>query len=997
MKKHVILLCLFLTTLQGIAQSGEPDEFPVLRNQVGGSPNSAAMAKYTNGSESLATGALTVTIPVTSIQSHQLGVPLVLNYISNGIRVNEVPSWVGLGWSLMAGGVITRQMNGQPDEDWNAFLDNAQLATDPNPEVNYSLVKKQQLAAGNEDMMPDKFSIASSFISGSFSFDNNGVAMLLPASDVRIETFFETTGGDNTIHLTLPNGVKLIFGGNGATEDSNVGFKGPDPDPYTSAWYLKYAISADKMDTITFNYSSFNYTYPTITNYTKLVYWDYQYINAYEQQQDITYTIDMAKYLDEIVFSHGKVEFVHSNQGNYGGRQLDQIKVYSLGQINSTYQLKDTYTFNYQTISSRPFLTSFARENTPAYTFSYIDKSLPLFGSKDQDHWGYYNGAGNTDFYPALNLQYITTSGSREPDFEYTDSGLLASVTSPLGAKTTYHMEQNSVGMNGEVHPYGGLRLAFKELYDPISGIEKVITYSYLDPVTQKTSGRLLQSFGYVSSHDVKDANPPYDYNCTMVMALQPTIGSNPGSPVMYEHVTVFESHDATFRGKTENRFRVVSSGGGSYPYLAASDPSWQRGQLMEQTVYKYDNGFKKISHTINDYSFGEIEATILGQKAFYNKILLNGAAVTSSDISITSFTTEVGFPHLTKTTVNTFDPTNELQSISKETDYTFGSSNHHFPTQIKSMDSQGREILLEKTYVKDAPATGINALLQNENIIATPLETKTILNAGTRKLLAISKMEFLNLPVGVNNRLYPDRIYTTSFENPLEESQFSWNGIDYQKFEYDSWGHVVSSSISNGSSSAVLFEGEGRYPVARVSNAGLNEVAYTGFEFNDHAGWVVSGSTVNTSKSKSGIHSYDLSQGNITKSNIPGGRFLVSVWANAGIPVVKLNAVTQNLIQGETLVLNGISWTHYYVLVDIVSSGQVQLSGSATIDDLRLFPNGAFMITSTYDDLGRLSSTTSEDNQTTYTEYDNRNQVHLIRDKDRNIIRQYTSEFANE
>jgi hypothetical protein len=50
-----------------------------------------------------------------------------ISYASNGILVNQVASWVGLGWDLNVGGKISRSVHGYPDDIWliNQRFDNS--------------------------------------------------------------------------------------------------------------------------------------------------------------------------------------------------------------------------------------------------------------------------------------------------------------------------------------------------------------------------------------------------------------------------------------------------------------------------------------------------------------------------------------------------------------------------------------------------------------------------------------------------------------------------------------------------------------------------------------------------------------------------------------------------------------------------------------------------------------------------------------------------------
>ena len=68
-------------------------------------------------------GKISITIPIYTINCNGFKFPVNLRYSSNGFKVNQHASWVGLGWDLTVPGVITRTVQGIPDEsDYGGFL-----------------------------------------------------------------------------------------------------------------------------------------------------------------------------------------------------------------------------------------------------------------------------------------------------------------------------------------------------------------------------------------------------------------------------------------------------------------------------------------------------------------------------------------------------------------------------------------------------------------------------------------------------------------------------------------------------------------------------------------------------------------------------------------------------------------------------------------------------------------------------------------------------------
>src|ERR1700761_6632744 len=86
------------------------------------SPDAAALGKFGSIPVGPYTGTANISIPLYTIKSGDLTLPVSLGYHSSGNKVEEMASSVGLGWSLNAGGVITRSIRGLADEEYNGFL-----------------------------------------------------------------------------------------------------------------------------------------------------------------------------------------------------------------------------------------------------------------------------------------------------------------------------------------------------------------------------------------------------------------------------------------------------------------------------------------------------------------------------------------------------------------------------------------------------------------------------------------------------------------------------------------------------------------------------------------------------------------------------------------------------------------------------------------------------------------------------------------------------------
>jgi hypothetical protein len=95
------------------------------------SPNAASLGQYGDVSVSNNTGVPSISIPLYTVKSVGIELPISLSYHGSGIKVAQEASWVGLGWALNTGGVITRAVRGSDDLKLYGYLTVPELPSLP--------------------------------------------------------------------------------------------------------------------------------------------------------------------------------------------------------------------------------------------------------------------------------------------------------------------------------------------------------------------------------------------------------------------------------------------------------------------------------------------------------------------------------------------------------------------------------------------------------------------------------------------------------------------------------------------------------------------------------------------------------------------------------------------------------------------------------------------------------------------------------------------------
>jgi hypothetical protein len=192
---------------------------------------------------------------------------------------------------------------------------------------------------------------------------------------------------------------------------------------------------------------------------------------------------------------------------------------------------------------------------------------------------------------------------------------------------------------------------------------------------------------------------------------------------------------------------------------------------------------------------------------------------------------------------------------------------------------------------------------------------------------------------------------------------------------------------------SAQLYDLNKRSIIASVSNAGLSQFAYTGFEDASTGNWTIGDGTYVTGSSKTGNRYLNLGTIGLTISGLSTTeKYTVSFWVIGSGGSVVIDGV-------GTVPINQSTWDLVEYTVTGLGSLNLKSSGGATvqIDDVRLVPARASMSTSTYHPLFGATSQTDANNQTLYSVYDDFGRLKNTLDEKSNIVKANQYNFKKQ
>lgn len=537
------------------------------------SPTAAGIQKYGDIPVSLSNGTGSISIELYRLSAGlgDLEIPISLNYYNNGLKTEEIPSPIGLGWDLFWGGVISLTQRGNYDfsETGTGLFSGKSLYYYRHAGQGLSYGERcdyeEGMVSGRYEGEPDTYSYNFLGHSGNFYFDIDQNIRAYPETDLK----FSTLGpGGHAFKIIDNSGNTFYFQKSELSMVTSF-----QQDPFISPINVPSSFFLTKIETAKGRKVLFTYKetgFETIKKGERLSITGVRSSASFDM---IPYRCDLdtTKYYlsqinllpDSIITDNGYVKFTHSTSGRLdigrivtGGIGTPSITGFKVVNYQNSQVSQFEFLQSYFDTDKRLKLTSVREvsQSTAArsWQFSYYDENLsfPSFNDKGKDHWGYYNGKHNASLIPEADYKEIFTPsgrykpnqqldlpndvavGNRTADPLYSMRGLLKEIKYPTGGSSILKYEPNQV----KVRQYSDITrnrfLAWHLPFDTICSAfvrynEPVFTYNVI-----KTFTINRPKVAYVSATIEQDNY--YNDNHSSIWIYGPEISANAIGYAMY-------------------------------------------------------------------------------------------------------------------------------------------------------------------------------------------------------------------------------------------------------------------------------------------------------------------------------------------------------------------------------------------------------------------------------------------------------------------------------
>lgn len=465
------------------------------------------------------------------------------------------------------------------------------------------------------------------------------------------------------------------------------------------------------------------------------------------------------------------------------------------------------------------------------------------------------------------------------------------------------------------------------------------------------------------------------------------------GSPVLYRKVTKYDVDSVNnSNGKTVYYYQVYQDGSNvdnkAIPdetarvldntgvYLISN--TWMNGFQTGEDIYKSSgNGYALVKRNRTIYETRNPDNLyVLKIKPKYIWTGSCEVPADATDASVSSVPIFTGAVVATSITDSTWDNANSVIGVNQDIGY----NEHLLPISRQIVSSKNETLLDKMTYPADLMSgNNVYGKMFRRHILSPVVSTQRLVDGRQIMLTNFNYNDWF----GDSTILMPSSIQVQQGTNAAE------NRIVFNRF--DTYGNVLQQQKADDAFTSYIWDYQFLNPIATVKNASSTEIAFTSFEAEGNGNW--SGVTAGNIVSAAGVTGkryYTLNTAGLTKSGLTASStYTLSYYSKNGAYTV---SGSKSVTVGRSAKIGGSTWTYYEHQVTGVTS--VVVSGSGSIDELRLYPAGAQMMSYTYLPLIGISSACDINNQIVYYEYDGQGRLKVVRDQDGNVLQTYEFYF---
>lgn len=648
------------TNAQTIPSLDVQPKIPVLEN----------FTRYGEIPVDLSTGVPKIEIPLYKIQVNDIEIPITISYHASGIKVDDIPSEIGLGWVLNSVGLVVKNtigegdgtaVAGRMDTSDEILADRVNHANNPGAIVDkyYNIVT----GVWKKDKFTDRFTYSLPTGETGVFRENyeGGTYYTIPYEPIILDL---SPGTNDHWDLKILNseGIEFLYKSHGAWNGPTV--------------YVPYnIISANKADTVKISASiDFNSDYLFSNSESVIISDDYPELNCtaigcatcfldnesgdyyYSQHSIITshpipnIIIDSIETRDEIII------FNNATYQNFLGDEMNRLQSFTIKQKQGQKDVIKQFFFdndhyfgtdagNYRLKLEGLKITDNNYNTAQAYSFIYNSTNLPNYYLNGRyyysDYWGYYNGVKKMhlipDFlkaFPSTDRLHSLDCGDLHPNEVYAKACILESIHYPTGGRTEFEYESNKADYNP--YPYvktnntlsmGGIRIKRIINFSQKNDTALIKKYSYFEPHYKEFSNYHYSYNGNAFVQYIENAcNADYEYYDYQVCTSNPVrpITMFNGPSVLYGKVIEQLRSEGETLGKTEYQYEInepesiQTDAELDLEYLYYNPYLWDAGnyipKLIEETVYKKtSSGFSPVLHKSYDYTECACDTFITG------------------------------------------------------------------------------------------------------------------------------------------------------------------------------------------------------------------------------------------------------------------------------------------------------------------------------------------------------------------------------------------------